>query len=66
MTKLQRVIDTAVIIVIAVAVVVMCSGCSGLNVQWALTAAYNTPAFTTATMTPGVPAPPVQAASAAK
>lgn len=30
----------------------MC-GCSGLNVSWALTATYNTPATTAVTMTPG-------------
>lgn len=29
------------------------SGCSGLNVSWALTATYNTPATTSVTMTPG-------------
>ena len=29
------------------------TGCAGLNVQWALTATYNTPATTTATLTPG-------------
>ena len=29
------------------------AGCSGLNVTWAATATYNTPATTTTTMTPG-------------
>jgi len=31
----------------------MLAGCSGLNVAWTATATYNTPATTTATMTPG-------------
>lgn len=33
------------------------AGCAGLNVQWAATATYNTPATTTSTMTPGVVRP---------
>jgi hypothetical protein len=32
---------------------VLLSGCAGLNVQWAATATYNTPATTITTMTPG-------------
>jgi hypothetical protein len=35
------------------------SGCAGLNIQWALTATYNTPATTTATLTPGAIVPAV-------
>ena len=29
-------------------------GCSGLNVQWAVSATYNTPAVTVTRMTPGI------------
>jgi hypothetical protein len=32
---------------------VLLSGCAGLNVQWAATMTYNTPAVTAVTMTPG-------------
>lgn len=35
--------------------VLLLAGCAGLNVQWAATATYNTPAITTATMKPGEP-----------
>ena len=46
-----------------VALAALLAGCAGLNVQWAATATYNTPATTQATLTPGAPQ---QAASAAK
>jgi hypothetical protein len=32
---------------------VLLSGCAGLNVSWVATASYNTPAVTSATLTPG-------------
>ena len=35
-------------------------GCSGLNVQWAASATYNTPAVTTTTMNPGKVEEPVK------
>lgn len=34
-------------------ITLLVSGCAGLNVQWAATATYNTPAVTQATMNPG-------------
>ncbi len=37
-------------------VTLVLAGCAGLNVQWAATATYNTPATTSAIMTPGIPA----------
>ncbi len=40
-------------ILIAVMLGVILTGCSGLNVQWAATATYNTPASTQTTMNPG-------------
>ncbi len=39
--------------VIAVILASFMTGCSGLNVQWAATATYNTPASTQTTMNPG-------------
>jgi len=33
------------------------TGCAGLNVSWVATASYNTPAITTATLTPGAEKP---------
>ena len=33
--------------------ILLLGGCAGLNVSWVATASYNTPASTTATMTPG-------------
>ncbi len=40
---------------VALAAVLALQGCAGLNVQWAMSASYNTEATTTATMTPGKP-----------
>lgn len=40
-------------ILIAVTLAGFLTGCSGLNVQWAATATYNTPASTQTTMNPG-------------
>ena len=37
----------------ALLAIFMLAGCAGLNVQWTAVATYNTPAVTTATMTPG-------------
>ena len=42
---------------IVLLIVVSLSGCAGLNVSWVATASYNTPATTSATMTPGVEKP---------
>ncbi|MCX7179445.1 MAG: hypothetical protein NTX56_11975 [Proteobacteria bacterium] len=39
--------------VIAGVLAIVLAGCSGLNVQWAATATYNTPASTQTTMNPG-------------
>jgi len=41
------------LLILAIGAVLLMGGCAGLNVQWAATATYNTPASTTATMTPG-------------
>ena len=41
------------LLILAAGVALALGGCAGLNVQWAATATYNTPASTTATMTPG-------------
>jgi LPS O-antigen subunit length determinant protein (WzzB/FepE family) len=38
---------------VTVLAAVLLSGCAGLNVSFVATATYNTPATTTATMTPG-------------
>lgn len=47
----------AVVAVLMIVAAWLLSGCSGLAVQWAATATYNTPAATTATMNPGVVLP---------
>jgi len=41
------------LLILAAGAALALGGCAGLNVQWAATATYNTPASTTATMTPG-------------
>jgi len=41
------------LLILAAGAALLIGGCAGLNVQWAATATYNTPASTTATMTPG-------------
>jgi len=41
------------LLILAIGAALLMGGCAGLNVQWAATATYNTPASTTATMTPG-------------
>ena len=48
----------AMVAVLMIAAAWLLSGCSGLAVQWAATATYNTPAATTATMNPGAIVPP--------
>ena len=42
---------------IVFALALLLPGCAGLNVQWALSASYNAPATTTATLTPGAEKP---------
>lgn len=41
---------------IAAALLTTLTGCAGLSVSWVATASYNTPATTSATMTPGASA----------
>ena len=39
--------------VFVLSLVIFLSGCAGLNVQWAASITYNTPAVTSVTMKPG-------------
>jgi hypothetical protein len=50
---------SATLVALTTVALLALSGCAGLNVSWVATASYNTPATTTATMSPGVDTSPV-------